>query len=99
MSIREFAAKAYNFLFRKRCAYRTVFDIKGKAARIVLADLRRHCPADPTKGAGSPIDEKQVYINIGKRQILGHIIGMINLPDEKLEEIAMGEYEENGNWQ
>lgn len=81
----------FDELFKKRSAFRTVFDSKNKASRLVLAHLRKFCPSDPTKNAGSPIDEKQVYINIGRRQVLSYILTQINMPDEVLTELAREE--------
>lgn len=78
-------------LFRKRLAYRTVFNTDNQAARIVLADLAKICPSNPARGAGSPIDEKKVFINIGRREVLNHIMGMVNLSDDKLNKVAQEE--------
>lgn len=88
--------KLYAVLFRKRLAFRDVFDEKKIASKIVLTELKRICPANPTVGAGTPLDEKQVFINIGRRQVLNHIMGMINMSDEKLNQIAREE-EQYGN--
>lgn len=81
----------YQRLFRKRLAYQTVFDPSKPEVRIVLADLAKVCPANPAKGAGNPIDEKKVFINIGRREVLNHITALTNLPDEKLNALAQEE--------
>jgi hypothetical protein len=90
----------FQTMFRKRLAYRTVFtpqdEAQSAAAKIVLADLKKLCPNNPARGTGTPIDEKQVFINIGRIDVLNHIMGMINLSDEKLNEIAREE-EQYGN--
>ena len=83
--------KLYAILFRKRLAFREVFDDKKPAVKVVLAELKRICPSNPTSGAGSPLDEKQVFINIGRRQVLNHILGIIHMSDEKLNQIAREE--------
>ncbi|MBE6421359.1 MAG: hypothetical protein E7027_04420 [Elusimicrobium sp.] len=83
--------KLYAILFRKRLAFREVFDDKKPAVKVVLAELKRICPSNPTSGAGNPLDEKQVFINIGRRQVLNHILGIIHMPDEKLNQIAREE--------
>lgn len=80
--------KIYKTLFRKRLAFRQVFNEKDPAAQVVLAELKKICPTDPTSGAGAPLDERQVFINIGRRQVLGHIMSLIHLSDEKLNQIA-----------
>lgn len=83
----------YQRLFRKRLAYKTIFDANNLAARIVLADLNKICPANPARGAGNPIDDRRVFINIGRREVLNHITAMINLTDEKLNAVAQQEEE------
>ena len=88
--------KLYAVLFRKRLAFRDVFDETKPAVKIVLAELKRICPANPTVGAGNPLDERQVFINIGRRQVLNHILGIIHMPDEKLNQIVREE-EQYGN--
>lgn len=91
--------KLYAILFRKRLAFLDVFDDTKPAVKVVLAELKRICPTNPTTGAGNPIDERQVFINIGRRQVLNHILGIINMPDEKLNAIAREEeiYGRNDN--
>lgn len=81
----------YQRLFRKRLAYKTVFDPAKLEVKIVLADLAKVCPANPARGTGTPIDEKKVFINIGRREVLNHILAMTNLPDEKLNALAQEE--------
>lgn len=81
----------YQKLFRKRMAFRAVFNPDKPEGKIVLAELKRVCPSNPAAGAGSPIDEKQVFINIGRRQVLNHILGIVNMTDEKLNEITREE--------
>lgn len=81
----------YQRLFRKRLAYQTVFDPTKPEVKIVLADLAKVCPSNPARGTGCPIDEKKVFINIGRREVLNHILAMTNLPDEKLNALAQEE--------
>lgn len=76
---------------RKRAAFREVFNFESKtsnAARVVLAELRKFCPTDPTHKAGDPIDERKVLINIGKRQVLSEIMRVINMSDDRIQKIA-----------
>lgn len=82
-------------LFRKRLAYQTVFDPTKPEVKIVLADLAKVCPSNPARGTGAPIDEKKVFINIGRREVLNHILAMVHLPDEKLNALAQEE-DQNG---
>ena len=81
----------YQRLFRNRLAYKTVFDPAKPEVKIVLADLAKVCPANPARGTGCPIDEKKVFINIGRREVLNHILAMTNLSDEKLNALAQEE--------
>lgn len=81
----------YQRLFRKRLAYQTVFDPTKPEVKIVLADLAKVCPSNPARGTGCPIDEKKVFINIGRREVLNHILAMTNLSDEKLNALAQEE--------
>ena len=77
-------------IFKRTNSYKMVFD-GSKAAQIVLTDLARFCPEDPSLNAGSPIDDKRIYINIGRRQTLNHILAIINLTPEQLNAIARRE--------
>ena len=86
-----FKGSLFKHLLRKRIAFRKVFDDKDDAARVVLAELKRICPADPSVGTGNPIDERKVFINIVRRQVLNHILAIIHMPDEKLNQIAREE--------
>lgn len=86
----------YQRLFRKRLAFQTVFDTTRPEVRIVLAELAKICPSNPAKGAGMPLDTHQICINIGRRQVLNHIMGLVTLSDEKLREITREE-EQYGN--
>lgn len=83
----------YQWLFRRRLAFQAVFDPSKLEVKIVLAELAKICPNNPAKGAGSPLDTHQICINIGRRQVLNHILAMCHLPDEKLNEIVQEENE------
>lgn len=81
-------------LFKKRCAFRNVFDDKKPAVKTVLSEIRRFCPSDPARNAVNKkgdIDAKQVFINIGRKQVLSFIMTQINMPDERIEEIVREE--------
>lgn len=77
--------------FKKRASFRAVFDESKPEVRTVMAALRAFCPTDASRNAGAPIDTNQVFINIGKRQVLSYIMAQINMPDERLEQIAREE--------
>lgn len=75
-------------IFRKRLAYQRIFDTHKPEVKIILADLARLCPQNPVNGAGIPIDERQVFIHIGRRQVLSHMLAYIHMTDEQLNKIA-----------
>lgn len=86
--------KLSTIYLRKRCAFRVVFDDNKPAVKLVMAEIRRFCPSDPARNAlnkKGEIDEKQVLINIGRRQVLSFIMAQINMPDERIEEIVREE--------
>lgn len=99
MSIKQdlytLASKAAQVL-RVRTAYRKVLKEDDKYSQIVITDLRRFCPTDPTL-LGAIKDEKQIFINIGRRQVLSRIQKMLNISDEKINAIAEAELKENYN--
>lgn len=78
----------FDLLLRRKRAYVKVFKSDKRAGELVLSDLRALCPTDPTKGTGKQINDKKVYINIGKRQILSHIMAMLELTDEDINLMA-----------
>lgn len=82
------------YMFKKRSSFRLVFDDKKPEVKCVLSEIRRFCPSDPARNAlnkRGEIDEKQVLINIGRRQVLSFIMAQINMPDERIEEIVREE--------
>ena len=89
-------------LLRRRTAYTKVFKHENSDqaiySQIVLTDLRRFCPTDPTL-AGTVKDQNEVFINIGRRQVLARIMQMINMSDAKINEIAEAELKERYNAQ
>lgn len=87
----------FDLLNRKKRAYQRVFDRKKEDVQIVLSDLRSLCPSDPTKGMGKNLDDRKVYLNIGRKQILSHIINMLDLSDEDIVLMAKSIKRENLN--
>lgn len=92
---KRIASKA-SILLRRRTAYNKVFKDTDIYSQIVLTDLRHFCPTDPTM-AGAIKDDKDVFINIGRRQVLSRIMSMMNISDEKINEIAAAELKERYN--
>ena len=95
MGIFRQAKQKLSFYFlRKRSSFRRVFDENKPEVKCVLSEIRRFCPSDPARNAvnkNGEIDEKQVLINIGRRQVLSFIMAQINMPDERIEEIVREE--------
>lgn len=96
-SIKEKIATKATQLFRLRTAYKNIFNIENRFAQIVLADLRKECPIDPTHNLARPFDEKQLYINIGRRQIFSRILSMLNTSDATIRTLLEREMEEDKN--
>lgn len=81
-------AKTAAGLLSIRNSYRRVFcNVDGEK---VLIDLRRICPTDPTLG-GEVLEDKQIFINIGKRQVLSRILAIINMSEDKINALAKAE--------
>lgn len=76
---------------RKILCYKELFKTDNPAAKAVLADLEKFCDRDVCKCAGFPIDEKTVFIAIGRRQVLDYIERLANIDDGQLREIIKQE--------
>lgn len=70
-----------NLFYRRRNAYRAVFDPENANARIVLADLRKVCGATGTKYRGN---YEKTLIQIGRNDIWERINSYCNIPDDQL---------------
>lgn len=90
LSLKLFTDKL-EFLHRRQTCYERVFDVNKPEVKVILADLRKICPNDPTTNAGRPIEDRQVYINIGRLQVLNHILSAINMTSEQINAIAREE--------
>lgn len=82
---KRFVSKVYS--------YKKVFDKNDADVKAVLADLARIAPIDPTLKVAKPYNKNsnEVYIMIGRRQVVSHILGKINMTDEELSAILKRE--------
>lgn len=89
MSIRKWAEK---FVARVYC-YKKVFNRQDPAVQAVLCDLARIAPVDPTTKITEPYDRNKIklYMMIGRRQVVSHILGKINMTDEELSNLLKQE--------
>lgn len=83
---------AQRFVLRVRC-YQRVFKKDNPDVKAVLCDLGRLAPVDPTSKIAEPYDKDRIklYIMIGRRQLLSHILAKINMTEEELSNIIKQE--------
>lgn len=93
--IKNFISRATTLL-RLRTGYNRVFDENNLYTQIVLTDLRKFCPTDPTLN-GTITNTNMVYTMIGRRQVLSRIQRLLNIPDERINQIAEAELKEKYN--
>lgn len=72
---------------RKRLFFKEVFKKDSPAVKSVMCDLEKFCDRNVTKHAGWPIDEKTVFIAIGRRQVLDYIERMAAISDSEINEM------------
>jgi len=72
-------------LFRRREAYKIVFDPSGAQQRVVLADLRKFCAATGSKYRGS---YEKTLIQLGRNEVWERINSYVNIPDDQLAKIV-----------
>lgn len=72
-------------------SYQRVFKKDNPDVKAVLSDLGRLAPVDPTSKLAKPYKDNEVYIMIGRRQMLSHILAKINMTEEELSNIIKQE--------
>ncbi len=74
-------------------AYQRVFKKDNPDVKAVLCDLGRIAPVDPTSKIAEPYDKNRIklYIMIGRRQVVSHILAKINMTEEELSNIIKQE--------
>lgn len=84
--------KIKRFVDRTR-AYKRVFVNDNADVKAVLADLGRFAPVDPTAKVAKPFNKNsnEVYMMIGRRQVVDYILGKINMTDRELSNLIKQE--------
>ena len=77
--------KFNNVFFKRKQAYRRVFNPDSPDVQIVLADLQKVCRGRGTKYMG---DVYQTHIMIGQNNIWERIQSYINIPDSTLAKLT-----------
>lgn len=74
-------------------SYQRVFKKDNPDVKAVLCDLGRIAPVDPTSKIAEPYDKNRIklYIMIGRRQVVSHILAKINMTEEELSNIIKQE--------
>lgn len=72
---------------KKRLFFKDVFKKDSPAVKTVMADLEKFCDRNVLKHAGYPIDEKTVFVAIGRRQVLDYIRAMADISDEDINKM------------
>lgn len=88
----SFMSFAQRFVSRVH-AYQRVFKKDNPDVKAVLCDLGRIAPVDPTSKIAEPYDKNRIklYIMIGRRQVVSHILAKINMTEEELSNIIKQE--------
>ena len=88
----SFMSFAQRFVSRVH-AYQRVFKKDNPDVKAVLCDLGRIAPVDPTVKVAKPYNKNsaEVWIYIGRRQVVSHILGKINMTEEELNNIIKQE--------
>lgn len=87
-----FMSFAQKFVSRVH-SYQRVFKKDDPDVKAVLCDLGRIAPVDPTTKIAEPYDKNRIklYIMIGRRQVVSHILAKINMTEEELSNIIKQE--------
>lgn len=74
---------AQRFVSKVR-SYQKVFKKDDPDVKAILCDLGRLAPIDPTSKLVEPYRDNEVFIMIGRRQVVSHILAKINMTEEEL---------------
>lgn len=72
-------------------SYQRVFKKDDPDVKAVLCDLARIAPVDPTSKLTKPYRDNEVFMMIGRRQVVSHILAKINMKEEELSNILKQE--------
>lgn len=80
-------------------SYQRVFQKDNPDVKAVLCDLARLAPIDPTTKVAKPFNKNsnEVWMYIGRRQVVSHILGLINMTEEELNNIVKQEIQQQQN--
>ena len=80
-------------------SYQRVFKKDNPDVKAVLCDLARLAPTDPTTKVAKPFNKNsnEVWMYIGRRQVVSHILGLINMTEEELNNIVKQEIQQQQN--
>lgn len=82
--------KVKRFVERTK-AYKRLLNLNNEDVKTVLADLGRFAPVDPTAKCTKPYQDIDIYIMIGRRQVIDYILGKINMTDSELSNLVKQE--------
>lgn len=74
-------------------SYKRVFKKDNPDVKVILCDLARIAPVDPTTKVAKPFNKNsnEVWMYIGRRQVVSYILGKINMTEEELNNLAKQE--------
>jgi hypothetical protein len=79
-----------NFVDKVKC-YKRVFKKDNPDVKAILADLGRFAPVDPTSKCVKPYRDNEVFMMIGRRQVVNYILGKIKMTDSELSDLVKEE--------
>jgi len=79
-----------NFVDKVKC-YKRVFKKDNPDVKAILADLGRFAPVDPTSKCVKPYRDNEVFMMIGRRQVVNYILGKIKMTDSELSNLVKEE--------
>jgi hypothetical protein len=68
-------------------SYQRIFKKDNPDVKAILCDLGKIAPVDPTSKVAKPYRDNEVFIMIGRRQVVSHILAKINMTEEELNNI------------
>lgn len=83
--IPDIKSRFNNIFFRRREAYRRIFNPDSDDARVVLADLQKFCRGRGTKFMG---DVNETHVMIGQNNVWERIQSYVNIPESTLSKLT-----------
>lgn len=96
---RNAGQRAYDFIFRRRTAYRRAFlDARGELSaegRIIIAHLAKFCRATTTKGIAAPgahgVDVNATLIAVGRNEVFQVIMRELRIDPARVYQTVIDE--------